>query len=127
MTSELRIERLRMTPDYASMRCGPFVVIIWRGASDLDAIPHVREIAGEALADYPRAATVLAVMEDSVVLPDGAARKAFARANDERIRAGLAGIAGVVPRGGFWGACVLGVLTALQSMTRRRYPLQAFG
>jgi hypothetical protein len=118
-------KRLYWDCDQATAIFGRFGVVIWRGETTLAAVDRVREMGLELVRQSPPRC-IIGVVEETTKIPSADARKQSAKVNDELAEMGVVGYAGVMPRTGFSGAWIRGVITALHLMARKPYPFRVF-
>src|SRR5688572_18040934 len=80
---------LYASPEQSTLVCGPFGVVIWRGAATLAGINRVREMGLAALQSSPGGAVLFGVIEESAAMPDAEQRRRSAAVNDELAALGV--------------------------------------
>ncbi len=117
---------LYASQDQSTLICGPFGVVIWRGAVTPEAIGRVREMGLAALQGSPGGAVLFGIVEESATMPDAEQRGRSAAVNDELAALGVIGFGAVLGSQGFSGAIVRSVVTGLNQIARNRYAFRAF-
>lgn len=113
-------------PDQSTLICGPFGVVIWRGAVTPAGIGRVRDMGLAAVQSSPNGAFLFGIIEESAAMPDAEQRRRSAALNDELAGLGVVGFGAVLGSKGFSGAIMRSVVTGLSQIARNRYAFRAF-
>lgn len=123
----ISLRRLHVDGDHATAIVGQFGLVIWRGETTEDAVGRVYSMGLELIGDGSTPVCIIGIVEGSAKVPNAEARRLSARYNDEMADKGVVGYAGIMPKPGFSGAWIRGVITALHLLARKRYPFHMFG